>query len=94
MEFWCIDEVVLAPPHGCCSAGAFGFPARLCPAQICEGAGTGGFGPSTTPCANSSGCIGEVGPKQTCGAGRVKFGPVQYLASVASALARSIEDSQ
>eukprot|EP00061_Rhincodon_typus_P012229 g37833.t1 len=46
------------------------------------------FEPTTRPGGISSGCIGEVGPKQTHGGGRVGFGLVWHL----GALARPIED--
>eukprot|EP00061_Rhincodon_typus_P014951 g42350.t1 len=56
--------------------------------------GDGGeFEISTRPCGIGSGYIGHMGPKQSHGVGRVGFGPVWYLASVASALAKCSKDS-
>eukprot|EP00061_Rhincodon_typus_P017287 g45917.t1 len=59
--------------------------------QIHGGGCRGEFGPSKRCCGISSGCICEVGRKQTHSNSAVNFGLVQYLvASVAFALVKSM----
>eukprot|EP00061_Rhincodon_typus_P005088 g24151.t1 len=64
-------------------------------AQIHGGGSKGGeFGPSMGPGSVNSGRVDEVGLKRTHGGSGVEFRPWRYPAeSVASALARSSEDS-
>eukprot|EP00061_Rhincodon_typus_P010159 g34234.t1 len=73
---------------------SLGSRLHLHPMQIHGDGGRGEFGPSTRPGGTGSSCIGEVGLKRTHGSGRVKFGPMRYLAAeVASALVKFSRDS-